>query len=119
MTITKEAFAKAAIEDKYLICPVPEWGIEMRFQTLSIGERNSLLNVGGGIDKKYIGPVYVLLYCAVDDEGKRLFTDKDLPILMDKDANVMERLCKVAMDHAKLGGEAVEEAKKNCSETQT
>lgn len=98
--------------------PVPEWGGEVRVRGLTGGQR-SLIEATMIAAKGQAVEVRTEAFktlrerlvgsCLVDDEGKRLFTDKEIPQLAEKSGKVLGRLFADAQRLSGMDEEAVEE----------
>ncbi|MFD6691110.1 hypothetical protein ACFWEV_35245 [Streptomyces bacillaris] len=115
--LTKDQITRAndlAHED----VPVSEWGGTVRVRALTGVERDaweaSLVRLGpnGSVQARSTKGVRVGLVArtVVDEDGERLFTDKDMTELNQKSAAVIERLAAVARRLSGIGKEAAEEA---------
>ncbi|MFC8171211.1 hypothetical protein [Streptomyces sp. NPDC057325] len=109
----------AADDRRHEDVPVPEWGGEVRIQSMSGTDRNShqaetvILGPNGRPKGVELREQYarLLARCIVDEQGRRLFvTDKQIKALGQKDASVLERLAKIAKRVNGLGEEAMEAA---------
>jgi hypothetical protein len=101
---------------------VPEWGGTVRVQGMSGAERNRLEQSwagmsknGGELSEQAWGNIYARLtaICAVDEQGERLFTSKDVEALGQKSALALQRVALAAMRVSGLSQEAVEDIAKN------
>lgn len=103
--------------------PVPEWGKdgEVRIVGMSGTDRNayqsSLVRIGPNGKPQGVNlddqTAKLLSRCIVDEDGKRLFTNKDIGALGAKNGAVLERLAKVAKRLSGLQDGAVEDAAGN------
>lgn len=116
----------AADDRRHEDVPVPEWGGDIRIQSMSGTDRNSyqsetvIIGANGRPKGVELRDQYarLLARCIVDEEGRRLFvTEKQIKALGAKDASVLERLAKVAKRVSGLGEEAVEDAAGKSGET--
>jgi hypothetical protein len=113
---------KAAPPPKTEDVPAPELGegAVVRMVTLSSIERDRFedslaRDVGGGktkVDRINIR-AKLIVKAAVDADGKRLFTDADLPWVSNLPSTLTDRMFTVAMRLAGMSSEAVEDAAKN------
>lgn len=98
---------------------VPEWGGSVMIGTMTGAQRDAWEQslAAGGAGKVNITNVRARLvsYCAVDEHGKRLFTDADAEALGGKSAPALERCARVAMRLNALTETALEEARGNLS----
>lgn len=101
--------------------PVPEWGGEVRIVGMSGTARNAyqqeLVVIGGDGKPKSVNLddqlAKLLAKCIVDEDGKRLYNDREVRALGAKNGAVLERLAKVAKRLSGLGENAVEDAAGN------
>jgi hypothetical protein len=93
---------------------VPELGGDVRLRIMTGEQRDKWDSaVAKRPDKEFAGLRSLLVsMCAVDENGKSLFTAKELD---QAGSNIVNRLFDAAFDLNKLGGKAVEEAAKNSS----
>lgn len=111
----------AADDRAYEDVPVPEWGGEVRIRALSGTERdayqNSLVSIGSGGKVQRLSlqdaMAKLLVRSIVDEDGERIYADKDTAELGAKNAQVLERLRDVAKRLSGLGKEELEEAEGN------
>jgi hypothetical protein len=98
----------------------PEWGGEVRIATMTGTERDEFeAEVYGNADsgksalERHIR-VLLVAYCAVDAEGRRLFTDRaEIEALGRKSFKPIRRIAEVAMRLNALTEAAVEDLEKN------
>lgn len=92
---------------------VPEWGGAIRLRQWSAADMQayeaSVPEDGDGLT----GLAKALVLAAVDEQGQALFTDADIPALVEKSAKVLVRLGKIVLDMNAIGAEALETAKGN------
>ncbi len=94
---------------------VPEWGGKIRLKALSGAERDRFeasvtIRQGKTVDvKTEMLRAKLVVVCIVDENGKRLFTDADAPLLAEKSATVIERLFRVAQRLAGMSDEDVKD----------
>lgn len=95
---------------------VPEWGGVVRVRAISGGDRDafeaSLQKSKGGVDLRNLRAKLVVL-CAVDDKGDRLFTDAEIPSLAAKAAKPLDRVFDVCLSHNGFKQSDLEELQKN------
>lgn len=95
--LTRDAIL-AAEDREYVVVDVPEWGGSVRLRSITVRERDryeaSLLEQKGKDRKVNLdnARAKLIILCAVDEEGRRLFTDADLAALARKSAKPMDRL---------------------------
>lgn len=100
---------------------VPEWGGEVCVQTMTAGDRDAYetevyeFDDEGKVRVKTMADfrARLLLRCIVDENGKRLFSDDDLPLLSAKNPAALDRLNAVARRLNGMGGEAEARAEKD------
>lgn len=114
MLISKESIE--AVQDlKTAIVDVPEWGknAQVRVTELSAQDRlNFSESMGDDENKDHIYVALALTWFIVDENGTRIFTDKDAPMLAGKSLTVLRRIFDKAQEINKIGGELEAEAKK-------
>ncbi len=83
---------------------VPEWGGTVRVRMLTAAERDAWEAASFGGETKNLQNVRarLVVLCAVDGEGKRLFTDADAAALGNKSGAALDRLFEAAMTLSKL-----------------
>lgn len=88
----------SATDNKYAEVPVPEWGGEVRIRTLAAYERDnfeqsmSRERSGKRTDNLRNVRARLVVLCAVDEHGGRLFSRDDVEILGTKSAAALARL---------------------------
>ena len=98
---------------------VPEWGGVVRVRALTGAERDALeaavLDVRGKNVRVRLENARALIVAmsVVDEDGNRLFSDKDVKALGQKSAAALDRVASVAMRLAGLTKEDLEELTKN------
>ena len=99
---------------------VPEWGGTVLIAAMTGAQRDaweqSLVARGGqGAARINIDNVRARLvaYCAVDEDGKRLFSDGDASMLGEKSGAALERCARVAQRLNGLTEQAMEDARGN------
>lgn len=90
---------------------VPELGGEVCVATLTVAETDKISN----LDPKASANVELMILGACDEDGKRLFTEKDRDSLRKLPNDVVKTIAKAVMAHN--GYNAGEEAKNASSET--
>lgn len=98
------------------VVKVPEWGGEVIVATMNGAARDAWEQSLVGDDKKINVQnmrARLLAFSAVDESGKRLFTDDDAIALGQKSAKALERCVKVIQRLNGLTDRDLEEAKKN------
>jgi hypothetical protein len=98
-----------AAEDIQVVdVPVPEWGGVVRLRALSGHEAIRFANLVRDDASPASSAVRIVALCAVDAEGKSLFTDEQVEALKAKSLKAINRLQTVAL---KLNGLDEEEGK--------
>lgn len=98
---------------------VPEWGGEVFVATMTGEARDaweqSLVVADGGKARASMENIRARLVVATacDENGNRLFTEKDIPALGRKSAGALERICRVAQRLNGLTNADVEQLKGN------
>jgi len=117
----------AADDRRWEDVPVPEWGGEVRVVGMSGTDRNgyqsSLVRIGPDGKPQGVNldnqTAKLLARCLVDEDGKPLFSLKDIAVLGAKNGAVLERLSKVAKRLSGLQDGAVEDAAGNSGPAQS
>lgn len=110
----------AADNPKLKEVEVPEWGGSVNIRVMTVGERDNyendwIVNKSRGVENFR---TKFLAMCLCDDDGNRLFSDAEVPMLSKKSAKVMSRLWQIAMDYNALTEADVEELAKNSPSVQ-
>lgn len=88
---------------QFEVVNVPEWGVDLRVYTMTTRDKTriekSFMQADGISDNLY---AQIVQMCVCDDDGMRVFTEKDIESLQDKSAPAINRLAKVAMRLSKL-----------------
>jgi len=94
---------------------VPEWGGTVRIRTMTSGARDDyeqkMLAAKGQTQRNVRAQLVVL--CAVDEAGGRLFGPSDIEALGRKSAKALDRLFDVAIRLNGMGPADIEELEKN------
>ena len=96
--------------------PVPEWHGVVTVREMSADERDEFDEyvIGMREESKVKGlRAVVVSICAVDEHGKRLFTNLDIPDLQKQSATIIGRIADEAMKLSGLSEDDVEERVKN------
>lgn len=124
MYLTKEQIF-AADDIQFEDVPVPEWGGTVRVKSLMGNERDGLeasMIVGKGknaqVNLENLRAKLVARSC-VDENGKRIFEDADIPALARKSALALNRVYEVAQRLSGISQEDVDELTKNSEATQS
>ena len=95
---------------------VPEWGGEIIIGTMTGAARDaweqSIAGQGGKVNIANIR-ARMLAYCALDENGNRLFSDADAEALGQKSGAALDRCVRVAQKLNKLTDEDLKEVKGN------
>ena len=119
--ISREAFLSAD-DLKFEDVPVPEMGEDasVRIQVMPGNVRDvweegltKRRDVNDKITNLKGMKAELLVECAVDDDGTRLFTAEDVMAINEKNGTVIDRLCDVAMKLNGLSDKSLEEMRKN------
>jgi hypothetical protein len=122
--LTRDAILQAQDLPKELV-EVPEWGGEVYVRTLTSAERDSfeqsIVEQKGKSTKMNLSNLRAKLVAltVVDENGKRLFSDKDAELLGQKSAIALNRIFDVAQRLSALSQEDVEELTKNSENAQS
>ena len=108
----------AAEDFRYAVVDCPEWGGSVRVRSLSGGQRTVITQRVQDKNTEDLEEMLVVMAC-VNEDGTRIFTNKDIEALKKKSAAVTSRIAKKVMEISGIGTEAaaVEEAKKNSAPT--
>lgn len=119
-TLLSAAAIKAA-KLRYEDVEVPEWGGTVRIQQMSALESMEFSEEAAELKKKHnrsVGLYLMLVYSARDEQGQRIFTVDDIPVLMEKGIDVLNRLQMIALRLNRSGVEEKEVLKKDLSVAQ-
>ena len=98
---------------------VPEWGGTVLVRELTAGEVDemgfSMATPDGSLDatKAKSFRIKAAAWCIVDEDGKSVFTEKDIRELGQKSHSAIERITNAIMEISNIGGEVEEEEPKN------
>ena len=108
----------AAEDFKYAEVECPEWGGTVRVRSLSGGQRAQITQRVNDKQLDELDELLAVMAC-VDEDGSRIFTNKDIASLKKKSAAVVTRIAKKVLEISGIGNEAgeVDEAKKNSEPT--
>ena len=109
MALSKSAILAA--EDKKMIDhEVPEWGGSVKLRVMTGTERDRFESefVGGNKSVEMVRAKLVAK-CLCDDDGKRLFTEQEIPQLGEKSAAVLDKLFTACMKLNRFTKDDVEE----------
>ena len=100
---------------------LPELGGDIGVRRVAFQEAMTLAEAGTGVDdsieeqERFL--VEMVLLCACDDQGNRLFTNEDRSAVAKLPAVALQRVADVALEVNGLAGDSVEEAVKNSATT--
>lgn len=111
----------AAEDVKFEEVPVPEWGGTVRLKSMTGTQRDAFEDKS--MDQRGDNPKMnltnfrsrLLSLCIVDGNGERCFSDVEVPLLGQKNANVLERLFVRAREMNGMDDKDVEEMTKGFS----
>ena len=118
MVLSKSAILEAS-DLPFTDVDVPEWGGTVRIRTMTARERDdyeaSIYDMDGKTVKvkREDFRAKLLARCLIDEDGKRLFTTKDIPQLSGKSAKPVQALFEVAQELNGLSADAQDELEKN------
>lgn len=97
---------------KPIVVEVPEWGgIRINIAPLSSADRIRYREEANAEGANW--QAIAVAWCAVEDDGKPIFTPADVAALAQKNGIAIERLYLAAVKLNRLSPEAVEEERKN------
>lgn len=114
--LTAEAIL-AAEDFKYADVECPEWGGSVRVRSLSGGQRSLITQRVKENNNEDLEELLTVMG-TVDEDGNRIFTNKDIEALRKKSNMPISRIAKMIMEISGIGSEAkkADEAKKNSLE---
>jgi hypothetical protein len=96
-------------EDSSTQCvAVPEWGGDVLVGTITGSQRDAFESAMTGGKMENVRARLVALSCR-DDKGGRLFTDRDVSALGEKNAAALDRVFTAALKHNAFSAEDVED----------
>jgi hypothetical protein len=111
------------------VVEIPEWNGSVIVRGLTGSGRgkfqNSILSQNGNANSKNVmvdmkeAEMRLVAYCVVDENGKRLFTEKDIAELGKKAGSAINRISDVAMRLSGFTQEDLQELTENLTETQS
>jgi hypothetical protein len=107
MALSKKAILAAKDTKLKGPIPVPEWGGEVYFRTISGAERDQFEDSYAEQKMKAFRSRFLVMTLA-DESGERLFEDKDIDELGKKSSVVINRLFDEAWQHNAFTQEAVD-----------
>jgi hypothetical protein len=113
MVLSKEAILKA--DDKKMVdFDVPEWGGAVKLRVMTGTERDrfesEFVNGNKSVD---MVRAKLVAKCLCDEEGKRIFSEAEIPTLGEKSAAVLDRLFSECMKLNRFSKEDVDDLAKN------
>ena len=108
----------SADDFRYADVDCPEWGGMVRVRSLSGGQRSVITQRVQDKELEDLEETLTVMGC-VNEDGERIFTNKDIEKLKKKSNTPIARIAKKIMELSGIGnaGEAVENAKKNSAAT--
>lgn len=104
---------KSAVDVEFRDVDVPEWGGTLRLRTLTAEEAMQFAEGDGKFGHREAA-LRVIMLCAIDEKGDRIFSDEDLPMLRKRSMKIILRVQRVAMELNGLGDfKKEQEAAKN------
>jgi hypothetical protein len=108
---------QAAQDIKSESVSIPEWGITLEVRTMRAIDRAKLFRdcidkQGSVISGKFQAGL-IIATCFDPDTGEKIFSDDDYDLVMDKSANIIERLSSIAHKISGFGNETVSSIEKN------
>jgi hypothetical protein len=99
----------------------PEWGCTVYVYNMTAKEKNQLL-ISTMRNKGVVGTDHharIVYMCACDETGTRIFQEKDIPLIQDRNGEVVERIAIAAQTLNELIDDSQALAEKNSETTQT
>ena len=103
------------------VVKVPEWGGEVRVDGLSLADKDQWTDsiMSDGKVNMIGATARLCALCIRGEDGKPLFTMKDITALSKKSAAALDRIFQVAQKLSGIGQDEIEETVKNSEKTQT
>ncbi len=111
------------------VVEIPEWNGSVIVRGLTGSGRgifqNSIMSQNGNVNSKNVmvdmkeAEMRLVAYCVVDENGKRLFSEKDIAELGKKSGSAINRISDVAMRLSGFTQEDLQELTENLTETQS
>ena len=111
------------------VVEIPEWNGSVIVRGLTGSGRgifqNSIMSQNGNVNSKNVmvdmkeAEMRLVAYCVVDENGKRLFAEKDIAELGKKSGSAINRISEVAMRLSGFTQEDLQELTENLTETQS
>lgn len=96
---------------------IPEWKVTIEVRSMPASARLSMIDEGYDQDSGKVNitrlTVTCLLNCVFDPQtGERVFTEDDVPALLEKSADVIDRIVRVANEQSALHEKALTDSGK-------
>jgi hypothetical protein len=103
------------------VVPVPEWDGEVTVTGLTLAEKDvwTTAIMDDGKPNMEGATAKLCIMCMRDEDGKQLFSFKDVTALQKKSAAALDRIFQVAQRLSGIGQEEIEETVKNSEKTPT
>src|SRR6266511_307714 len=115
MDLTREQILAAPRKRAPVPFEVPEWGGTVYIKVLSAGDQVKMSSNGRAEAEM---PIWLLVGCLVSKDGARLFTDEDVPALLEEEFPVIMRIFSEAARHNGLSTKELDEAMQSFGTTQ-
>ena len=115
MNLTREQILAARSQRKPIPLEVPEWGGTVYIKILSAGDQVALFSNG---HKDVEIPIFLVAATLVSEDGERLFTDEDVPLLLEEEFPIIMRVYREAARHNGISTEELDEAMQSFETTQ-
>lgn len=92
---------------------MPEWGGDVKIKTMSIGDQIEFERLNKKSKDSSNIVCNTLLFCCIDDNGDRLFTEADLKVLEKKSFRAIEKLFRACLDLNAIRSDSLEKEAKN------
>jgi hypothetical protein len=96
--------------------PTPEWGGDVLIRAMTALQRDQMMGMIGAAGATVQDSelkAFLCAQCAVDEDGKRLFTDEDVAALRAKNPLPLDRIGEAVLSMSKADNGATENAVKN------
>ena len=115
MNLTRDEILAARSRRKPIQVEVPEWGGTVYIKVLSAGDQVKMSSNGHAEAEM---PIWLLVGCLVSKDGSRLFTDEDVPALLEEEFPIIMRVFSEAARHNGLSTKELDEAMQSFGTTQ-
>ena len=92
---------------------MPEWGGEVKIKTMSIGDQIEFERLNKKSKDSSNIVCNTLMFCCIDDEGNRLFSEADIKVLEKKSFRAIEKLFRACLDLNAIHSDSLEKEAKN------